>query len=520
MCDLQVCLPTAPKSDLSPPLIHTSRIRHVKCDEQKPECNRCIRSGRKCDGYSDSSQKQLQEQIKKDIPAQTWHINSDQRIVLVPGSREERQYVHVFCTQATHALSGFFPSDFWTRFLPQLSHRYPGIHHAVSAVGAVYGKQLLPANADSTGVEQFTLQQYNKAIQSFLGQLNSPQTVGIDVVLVTCLLFVCLETLRSKNVRALDHIQSGVQILASRLKEKRVTVNNEFERELLHIFSRLNIQTGLFGRGILPLDIHPERSTIAESGEILAFDNISQARESLTNLQCRALVFIRSVGSKSGITYEDVFDQQINEQQSLEEEYQLWREAFDRLRKKSSKTTGISDPRAPLALLIEHQTSLVWLLNCLSQEESHFDNFTSNFEEIVCLAETILELSPKTESKPVPEQFSLDPGILAQIYWTANKCRDPLIRRRAIAALVRCPARQGMWLRPLIVQVAFKIVEMEEETVCSLPVEERRIAERDRVYEALIYPEENQRNPYPVGFLFKPNGVNSEFESRRVDVAW
>jgi hypothetical protein len=440
--------------------------------------------------------------------------------VLVPGSREERQYVHVFCTQATHALSGFFPSDFWTRFLPQISHRYPAIRHAVSAVGAVYGKQLLPANADSADAEQFILQQYNKAIQSFLGQLNSPQTVGIDFVLVTCLLFVCLETLRSKNVRALDHIQSGVQILASRLKEKKVAVNNEFERELLHIFGRLNIQTGLFGRGILPLDIHPEKSTIAEAGEILAFDNISQARETLTNLQCRALVFIRSVGSKSGITYEDVFEQQIKEQQSLETEYHTWREAFDQLRKKSSKTTGISDPRAPLALLIEHHTSLVWLLNCISQEESHFDNFTSNFEEIVCLAEGILELSPKTESKPVAEQFSLDPGVLAQIYWTANKCRDPLIRRRAIATLARCPARQGMWLRPLIVQVASKIVEMEEEAVCSLPVEERRVAEKDRVYEALIYPEEDQRSPCPVGFLFKPNGVNGEFECRQVDVAW
>jgi hypothetical protein len=375
-------------------------------------------------------------------------------------------------------------------------------------------------NADSADVERFTLQQYNKSIQSFVGQLNSPQTVGIDLVLVTCLLFVCLETLRSKNVRALDHIQSGVQILAGRLREKKVTVNNEFERELLHIFSRLNIQTGLFGRGILPLDIHPEKSTIAVFGETLAFDNISQARETLTNLQCRALVFIRSVGSKSGITYRNVFEQQIKRQQSLKVEYRTWREAFDRLRKKSRKTTGISDPRAPLALLIEYQTSLVWLLNCISQEESHFDNFTSNFEEIVCLAESILNLSPKTESKPIAEQFSLDPGVLAQIYWTANKCRDPLVRRRAIGALNRCPARQGMWLRPLIVQVASKIVEIEEEAVCSLPVEKRWVAEKDRVYEALISPEENQRNPCPVEFLFKPYGVNGEFESRRVDVAW
>lgn len=439
--------------------------------------------------------------------------------MLVPGSREERQYVHVFCTQATHTLSGFFPSDFWTRFLPQLSHRYPTIRHAVSAVGAVYEKQLLPATSDSTNVEQFTLQQYNKAIQSILGQMSAPQTVGIDLVLVTCLLFVCLETLRSKNSRALDHIQSGVQILAARLKEKKITINNEFDRELLNTFGRLNIQTCLFGRGIQPLDINPEKSTLAMSEEGLTFDNISQAREALTSLQCRALVFIRSVGSRSGITYDDVYAQQIKEQQAFEAEHYTWRAAFDRLRKRSSKTTGISDPRAPLALLIDYNTSLVWLLNCIFQEESHFDNFTSHFEEIVRLAENILELSPETESKPDAEQFSLDPGVLAHIYWTAHKCRNPLIRRRAIKALARCPARQGMWFRPLIVQVASKIVETEEAAQCTLPVEERKVAEKDRVYEALIYPDNHQR-PCPVEFWFKPDSVNGDFESRRVDVSW
>lgn len=497
------------------------RIRHVKCDEQKPECDQCIRSGRKCDGYSDSSQRELRENIKKDTPRHAWQINSDQRLVLVPGSREERQYVHVFCTQATHALSGFFPSDFWTRFLPQLSQRYPAIRHAVSAVGAVYGKQLLPANFDPAEVEQFTLQQYNKAIQSFIGQMNTPQTVDIDLVLVTCLLFICLETLQSKNIRALDHIQSGVQILAARSQEKKITMDNEFDRELLHTFSRLNIQTCLFGRGIQPLDIQPEKSTFAESHEKLAFDNISQARETLTSLQNRALVFIRSVGSRSGVTYESVYEQHVKQQQAMLAEYYTWRAAFDRLRKRSTKTAGISDLRAPLALLIEYHVSLVWLLNCITQQESNFDNFTSHFEEIVHTAEDILELSPETDSTPVAEQFSLDPGVLAHIYWTAHKCRDPLIRRRAIAALARCPARQGMWLRPLIVQVAYKIVEIEEEPLCYLPVEERKVAEKGRVYEALIYPEQDaQRSPCPVEFWLAPDPVSGDFERIRVDVAW
>ncbi|KAJ5151171.1 uncharacterized protein N7482_010423 [Penicillium canariense] len=479
----------------------TCKIRHVKCDEEKPECNRCARSGRKCDGYNDSSQRQLHEELDKGS-RQPWSVRSD-RLVLVPGSRKERQYVHVFCTQATRTLSGFFPSDFWTRFLPQLSHRYPTIRHAVSAVGAVYERQLLPANADSTAFPR--------------GDEGTTDR-GVDLTLVTCLLFVCLETLRSQNPRALDHIQSGVQIVAGRLREKR-SVNNEFDRELLHWFSRLNIQTCFWGRGILPLDICPEKSTMAP-GKMLVFDNISQARESLTDLQSRTLIFIRFVGSKSGITYQDVDDQQRQAQQALEAEYHTWRAGFDRLQKRSAKRAGIPDPRAPLVLLVEYHTSIVWVLNCISQEESNFDKYYSNFEEIVALADKIIDCGPGWESKPAAEQLSLDAGVLAHLYWTAQKCRHPLIRRRAIQVLARCPARQGMWLRPLMVQVASKIVEMEEAPLVCLPVEERIVEEQHRVYETLIYPDDSQKNPCPVHFLFKPHGVTGGFESRWADVAW
>ncbi|KAJ5387121.1 hypothetical protein N7509_009662 [Penicillium cosmopolitanum] len=108
----------------------TCKIRHVKCGEEKPECKQCTSTGRKCDGYSNASQKELRANISKSsyapvVPVSSSRvsiINSDNRLVLIPGTRQERQYVHFFCAEATSALSGFFPSDFWNRFLPQMSH--------------------------------------------------------------------------------------------------------------------------------------------------------------------------------------------------------------------------------------------------------------------------------------------------------------------------------------------------------------------------------------------------------------
>jgi hypothetical protein len=40
-----------------PKALTLTRVRRVRCDEGKPECNRCVSTGRKCDGYLPTDQK-------------------------------------------------------------------------------------------------------------------------------------------------------------------------------------------------------------------------------------------------------------------------------------------------------------------------------------------------------------------------------------------------------------------------------------------------------------------------------
>ncbi|KAJ5103074.1 hypothetical protein N7532_003603 [Penicillium argentinense] len=130
---------------------------------------------------------------------------------------EKRQDVQFFCSEATGILSGFFPSDCWDRFLSQLTHQHPTIRHAAAAVGAAYEQYALRAPGEKT-TENFALQQYSKAIQSFREQIQNPHDQNIDLILITCALFTCLEVLHSNSNRAMDHVEGGVQILLSRLK--------------------------------------------------------------------------------------------------------------------------------------------------------------------------------------------------------------------------------------------------------------------------------------------------------------
>lgn len=497
------------------------RIRHVKCGEEKPECKQCINTGRKCDGYKAASQSQLRTEISQSLSRRTWPLDPERHLVLLPGSREERRYIHFFSTQATQALSGFFPSEFWIQSVPQLSHHLPVIRHAVAAIGAVYERQahglpLPTTEADPGKAEHFELQQYNKAIHEFIAQLSSPIETDISIILITCTLFICIEMLRTNKTRAMNHVQCGLQILAKHLQDGKTVIRHSSDRELVQLFHRLNIQVSFFGRPLLQLDGPTENPTTAKR---LVFDHICQARECLTGLVNRALLFIRQIGYSQRTLSGAEHQQKLLGHQRLLQEFCSWNAAFELMKTKSAKRVGISDARAPLVLWIEFHSVQIWLKGCVSPAQSYYDRFFTEFDLIVSSAEKVIELGAGPDLTDFPSRFALDAEVVPSMYWTASRCRDPMIRRRAIEAMRNYPTREGMWDKRRYVEAATKIVEFEEAQYSSLAVAERIPEERCRVHETLLFSEAaSYASPCPVLFLWKPYGLNSEFEQYRDEV--
>jgi hypothetical protein len=58
--------------------------------------------------------------------------------------------------------------------------------------------------------------------------------------------------------------------------------------------------------------------------------------------------------------------------------------------------------------------------------------------------------------------FTFEMGLIPPLYITVQKCRDPFLRRRALALLRRAPAQEGLWNRNIMVQAGQKIIELEE----------------------------------------------------------
>ncbi|KAJ5832916.1 hypothetical protein N7474_001227 [Penicillium riverlandense] len=455
----------------------TCKARHVRCDEQKPACGQCTRTGRKCDGYNvNVSQRQLRQNVLDAYQRQRSTCNSDSRMILPLGSAKEREYISLFSTRTSRAMMGFFSSKFWDYLLPQLSHYEPVVRHAVAAVGAAHQqfRGLVPPGY----TERFVLQQYNKSIRLLLEDLSAPRSTNLDLTLITCGLFVCLELLRGDYNRALDHIEAGLNILA---RPEPVTTSHSGDsqivyNELLEMFSRLNIELGSFSRAYKVLPSFSDPNTIKIPTK---FIDIRDARRSLTAVMnyCLTLYFqsgpLRSF-AQGGSPQDPAWQKILSQVPMLEQTYDEWLASFERL-VQTPECASMCEP-AILSLRIDHLLAVTWTFGNIRWKEVDFDKWTGHFEDIVTLAEKLLLLDASTEP-----YFSLDNCAIRALQWSATSCRHPLVRRKAIQLLSAYPRQESLWIARRSAKIAEATMNLEEADLSSLPVEQRIPADENRL---------------------------------------
>ncbi|KAK3687544.1 hypothetical protein B0T22DRAFT_489413 [Podospora appendiculata] len=209
------------------------RIRRVKCGEEKPACVRCTSTGRTCDGYESRAVSRNRAQDPAELARteflQTYQGNEALRNMrpLAPdieGTELERKFFHRLRTAATDgatAVHGCDFASFWSRVAPQMGHKDEAVKHALVALGAAYQLSQSPAYDPASdgltreGLDVFTIQQYNLSISKLQRHVGSSSLPSIQVTLVCCLAFICLETLRSNHAGAVSHLLNGINILQS-----------------------------------------------------------------------------------------------------------------------------------------------------------------------------------------------------------------------------------------------------------------------------------------------------------------
>jgi hypothetical protein len=485
-------------ASLPPDLCTTNHNTQIKCDELKPACLKCTSTGRKCDGYvpppprRSRNQNALVETQSSMVPTKG--------LPLFPttASSSEMRALEYFCVRTAPNMGMHFDADFWKSFMIPASMAEPALRHAMVAVGIfaarreVFGYSetaVLRTQSDldslpisfpsrgrtSDGDDVVALSSYNKSV-SLLTKLV-PSSRAIDVVLLACILFVCVEILRDDDAAAFRHFKGGMTIISDMVSRQNSSTDSRLmidrvNESILPAFNRLEMLSALFGNDapwpypVSLCDIIPA-----------AFISVSHARDSVVHLMNLSLRFVRTIQL---LEYQpgDIPMSAYDEQTTLLTHLELWRSRFSAFRANYTKKLTPDDQYAANVLEIQRIVALTWVSTSMNPFQCAHDAHIPTYTAAVILAEQLSSLaSARNKRAGQASTFLLDVEIVSPLFWLSVKCREPSVRRRAIAVQRGLQRHEGLWDSRIAAAIAERIMEIEEAEVggARLPSEEARV---------------------------------------------
>lgn len=472
----------------------TCKIRRIKCDEEHPWCRRCTSTGRKCDGYEFLPPK---GNIRWTMPLlakpdRTCSL-SHHRLASIPHlSSEESLGFAFFRSRTTSEIAGFFKSELWEYTVLQISHDEPCIKTSLSTLGFMHLS--LQRGIEKTGSNQegiLGLQYYSKAIHLVRDRINNANSSeSIQVALVCCLLFVCVEMLLCQNINALTHIQTGCRILLdlpeSQKNDPKSLVprykGNFLIKQLEDIFSRLACDATYYGAQSPAMVLH---SWDFPTSFPDIFRTVEEARRYLDPIMGSVSAFrgdLRRAASQN--VPENISDWAMRDcwehallrkfavdgqnrilrlQSAIRSSLDRWLAAFENFKRREKVGLASEDLRARNLLESQYFVGLFFMLTWNSTHEMDCDRFIPQFARVIQLVEEYVGIasSHKQAANLLPI-FTVESGIFPSLTMVALKCRDSRIRRRAISLLSQHIRQEGLWVGKLIARYAKQVADLEE----------------------------------------------------------
>ncbi|PTB34829.1 uncharacterized protein TrAFT101_008145 [Trichoderma asperellum] len=429
----------------------TCKLRRVKCDEAKPICRRCAIGSRKC-VYNAVRAASSRNVITIYLPP------LQRQPVFFSNNRDLDFFDHNIAAK----LDGQFDSKFWSKLVLQLSHSEPSIRHAVSAISIIYQdvESSLRHPTGYVNASPKAQQEWNIAVRSLSTRIQAYPNSNL-VPLVCCLLFTCIEFLRGNIESSMFHVQNGFNILAALRYNCDVALNprtniasndrKAIEDHIVPVFLRLNVLCSLAGR-MTPQMYSPTAERDSPQKDL------TDSRRRLYEVSDICLRFIDKATLKAAIFQIDIDD--LVEQVKLQTRLDAWRDLLDDLLQRMQAAGSSANQDALNILLIHFKVIYIWIRVCTTSSEMAPDSYHSDFEELLHYAEQIVKPGLGLVA---PQPLSFDMQILGPLYYTALKCRHPVMRRRAMEMLQLAPRREGLWNGHYAYVTAKRMIELEEE---------------------------------------------------------
>ncbi|CZR56121.1 uncharacterized protein PAC_06009 [Phialocephala subalpina] len=448
-----------------------SRARRVKCDEGKPSCTRCTSAARTCQGYqTPKATGSLPLNIRFYVPRP-----QDLSVDLVPfrGNEKERRAFAFFCERTAKC----FQSEFSTFYLPQAANEEPAIRHAIIALGGIHefcGLDEERLNGISP-TDPFSERQYGKAISLLLNSTNMSSKHPTEVYLITCILFACFESLRGHIKSAITHVRCGLELLHQTTTADTLASFVYVPRKTIgSLFTHLDNQMmGLGGSLLLTVMRETERlsAPFSELKDPETFRKLEGAHESFDIFLNRALHVHRTsemlLADPLGFSDSETLLLEIETERGKCLQYlDRWSRAFNQYLIGHGLQHERSSGYNIYVLQIWRVTAKIFLSVNNTDAQETWDQFQPEFNTIVTLAEALVETSTiaNTSCQGIPS-FSFHLGILPPLFLTSIRCRDPILRRRAVHILSSSRRCEGIWDSRLAATVAGHVINAEEKDV-------------------------------------------------------
>lgn len=440
----------------------TCKTRKVKCGEEKPSCRRCLASRYKCeyatftnDSYAAAaSTTSILNLPVSTSPNTVW--------------RERRAFAYYF-EHAAPYLGGGLDQDFWACVVPRACRTEPAIWDAVNAISTLFEypdmchdfvflnlrREMSPALNPK---QSEALCWYSRSLSKIRTQIDRG-SVDSQVALISCVLFVCIETLQGHVEEALQLYNQGIKLILDLRAKASSFEATLLEGTLVPLFMRLgSAALSISGTSICDLfsDIN--------NGETYYFTSLGSARDALIPLSAQVQILERESGSNPFIGLEaKITPKLIAKRSRLQEALRRWYCAYNDLTQKLQITSPppMNSNFSIQALLIMYHTTLSMITStCLERSKTTYDAHLPSFRLIIEQATIALDNSASPDGNQPAFTFELGVGL--PLFWTAMECHDPALRRKALELLRKSPPVQSFYKCATGLMLAGKIIEQEE----------------------------------------------------------
>jgi hypothetical protein len=193
-----------------------NRIRKVKCDENKPFCQRCVNTGRTCDSYESRFRVCTSQSINN---AHASGIKSGTGLQPIWPTSTEIAPKDISLLNRYFSTKTMFEvklgCDEEAGQVLQASLTDLPIRHAVSSLRALREDLEMSGNIRASDFQEapsycYGLQQYCMALSGLASNLSSLGSDGLRLALLCCQIFISIEQVRGNYATMAQHIIQGL----------------------------------------------------------------------------------------------------------------------------------------------------------------------------------------------------------------------------------------------------------------------------------------------------------------------